>query len=301
MTRDELIEQQREEIKELSARVVLQDAQISSLLKAGEELDKRIAELDGEKGISAMLAAIKDEERDQLRAELAALNAKLDASKFCASVADDLRAELDAIKAQEPVQVDYVAVMRDNGDGDLEPEWLMEGGTAEMMDGMYLCCIDYGALLFEEGSGQIYAAPVQAVVTSPHFCGGTMSKNPHPDAGVPEHICTAGTVYECIPCLVKSRHDWSVRSNDFESRLRDLLAAPVAKQVVMPERKDMTRGFDAQRTFAMGWNACLDEVASLNAAPETTFCEYCGGNDEHPQDHCMDCARPNAADQGGGQ
>lgn len=35
---------------------------------------------------------------DQLRAELAALNAKLDASKFCADVADDLRAELDAAK-----------------------------------------------------------------------------------------------------------------------------------------------------------------------------------------------------------
>jgi hypothetical protein len=26
------------------------------------------------------------------------------------------------------------------------------------MDGMYLCCIDSGALLFEEGSGQLYAA-----------------------------------------------------------------------------------------------------------------------------------------------
>lgn len=23
-----------------------------------------------------------------------------------------------------------------------------------------------------------------------------------------------------------------------------------------------------------------------------SFCEYCGGNDESPPDHCMDCARP---------
>jgi len=45
-----------------------------------------------------------------------------------------------------------------------------------------------------------------------------------------------------------------------------LYAAPVAKQVVMPGRKDMTRGFDAQRTFAMGWNAYADEYNRLNAA-----------------------------------
>jgi hypothetical protein len=149
-------------------------------------------------------------------------------------VINQLRAELAALREQVPVQVDYVAVMRDDGDGGIEPEWLMEGGTEELMDGMYLCCIDSGALLFEEGSGQLYAAPAPAVVTSPHFCGGTMSKNPHPDAGVPEHVCTVGTVYECIPCLVKSRHDWSVRANDFESRLRDLLAAPA---VVMPDKQ----------------------------------------------------------------
>lgn len=23
-----------------------------------------------------------------------------------------------------------------------------------------------------------------------------------------------------------------------------------------------------------------------------TFCPYCGGNDENPPDHCMDCTRP---------
>lgn len=36
-------------------------------------------------------------------------------------------------------------------------------------------------------------------------------------------------------------------------------------------------------------------VLRLNAAPvqqDQAFCEYCGGNDEEPQDHCMDCTRP---------
>jgi hypothetical protein len=27
-------------------------------------------------------------------------------------------------------------------------------------------------------------------------------------------------------------------------------------------------------------------------AQEPVFCEYCGGNDENPPDHCMDCAQP---------
>lgn len=71
-----------------------------------------------------------------------------------------LRAELSAIKTQEPVQVDHVAVMRADGDGGLEVEWLLEGGTAELMNGMYLCCVGGGTLLFEEGSGHLYAAPV---------------------------------------------------------------------------------------------------------------------------------------------
>lgn len=72
----------------------------------------------------------------------------------------NLDAELAAIKAQEPVQVDYVAVMRADGDGGLEVGWLLEGGTAELMNGMYLCCVGGGTLLFEEGSGHLYAAPV---------------------------------------------------------------------------------------------------------------------------------------------
>jgi hypothetical protein len=28
------------------------------------------------------------------------------------------------------------------------------------------------------------------------------------------------------------------------------------------------------------------------AQQEPVFCDYCGGNDEDPQDHCMDCTRP---------
>lgn len=34
--------------------------------------------------------------------------------------------------------------------------------------------------------------------------------------------------------------------------------------------------------------------AILALRPAATFCGYCGGNDEDPVDHCMDCTRPAA-------
>ncbi len=33
------------------------------------------------------------------------------------------------------------------------------------------------------------------------ICGGHLSKNPHPDAGKPEHLLEIGAQYECLPCL----------------------------------------------------------------------------------------------------
>lgn len=34
------------------------------------------------------------------------------------------------------------------------------------------------------------------------------------------------------------------------------------------------------------------EQEQFTATDMATFCAYCGGNDEEPQDHCMDCTRP---------
>lgn len=41
-------------------------------------------------------------------------------------------------------------------------------------------------------------------------------------------------------------------------------------------------------------NMLADRIDSALAEPVSgdEFCHYCGGNDEEPQDHCMDCARP---------
>jgi hypothetical protein len=55
-----------------------------------------------------------------------------------------------------------------------------------------------------------------------HTCGGLMTTNPHPEAGLSGKLLEIGCVYECIPCLVKSRHDWSVRALAAEKELREL-------------------------------------------------------------------------------
>lgn len=56
------------------------------------------------------------------------------------------------------------------------------------------------------------------------FCGLAKTKNPHPDAGKPERILEVGAVYECIPCLTKSRHEWSQRAIAAEQEAAGLRA-----------------------------------------------------------------------------
>lgn len=56
------------------------------------------------------------------------------------------------------------------------------------------------------------------------FCGLRQTKNPHPEAGVPPGYLEVGTVYDCIPCLNKSRRAWSKRANKAEAQLRDVTA-----------------------------------------------------------------------------
>lgn len=51
------------------------------------------------------------------------------------------------------------------------------------------------------------------------FCGGKMSHNPHPDAGIPAFLLEVGAAYECIPCSRKNVHNWSERALKAENKL----------------------------------------------------------------------------------
>ncbi|KAB0509633.1 hypothetical protein [Pseudomonas moorei] len=53
------------------------------------------------------------------------------------------------------------------------------------------------------------------------FCGLKQTKNPHPEAGVPPGYLEVGTVYDCIPCLNKSRRAWSKKANALTSELAE--------------------------------------------------------------------------------
>jgi len=57
-----------------------------------------------------------------------------------------------------------------------------------------------------------------------HICGGLMVRNPHPDAGKPRHHLNIGYEYECVPCLVKSRHGWAQRALKAETAMREATA-----------------------------------------------------------------------------
>lgn len=57
----------------------------------------------------------------------------------------------------EPIMLTAVATLVDDGDGGLEPSWLLEGDTAELFAGMLLLVADNAPdLCSEDGSAQVY-------------------------------------------------------------------------------------------------------------------------------------------------
>lgn len=69
---------------------------------------------------------------------------------------DDRYPSAAAVSASEPVGLAAVAVLRDDGDGGLEPEWLLEGGTAELVEGTLLLVADDQSLCAEDGHAELY-------------------------------------------------------------------------------------------------------------------------------------------------
>jgi len=89
--------------------------------------------------------------------------------------------------------------------------------------GTNLLTADEAKLMLEH---VLAAAPTPPVQHGPLcFCGLPQTKNPHPDAGKPESMLEVGTVYNCIPCLNKSRRAWSKRANKAKNEIADLLVA----------------------------------------------------------------------------
>lgn len=86
------------------------------------------------------------------------------------------------------------------------------------------------------------------------FCGGLMSKNPHPNAGKPPEYLVVGTMYVCIPCTVLSRHKWAERAMDVETKLANLLERVEGE---LPKLKRRFRG-----DYNTGYFAAIQAVKS---------------------------------------
>lgn len=104
------------------------------------------------------------------------------------------------------------------------------------------------------------------------FCGLKQTKNPHPEAGVPPGYLEVGTVYDCIPCLNKSRRAWSKQANKAKGELADLqaelakrdelIAEVMAAFRLEPDGSCINPGRDFIRPFA-------EKVAALSADKKT--------------------------------
>jgi hypothetical protein len=94
-----------------------------------------------------------------------------------------------------------------------------------------------------------------------HGCGLVMTRNPHADAGEAGHYLTVGCIYECIPCLVKSRHEWSQRAQSAESEIHQFFKR--SRKVL----KHALDEFDTQVAKLSGSKTLPDEFVLLQRNP----------------------------------
>lgn len=66
-------------------------------------------------------------------------------------------------------------------------------------------------------------------------CDLDKTRNPHPDAGSPSALCETGYIWECIPCLVKTRAGWADRARKAEREADETKSALIGARVLIEE------------------------------------------------------------------
>lgn len=69
------------------------------------------------------------------------------------------RAQAQAAPEAEPVQVEAVATTKENEDGELYLDWLLEGGISALEFPGQLLLVAHGSVTNDTGQGQVYTAP----------------------------------------------------------------------------------------------------------------------------------------------
>ena len=262
-------------------------------------------------------------------ARIAEIEADRDSHQRCAIQA---MAELAAIKAQEPLTVEFMQFMTAvvTGAGLLSCGKQSKGLASELsataykymlgakVSGYqqkpigYRCwfnkepkniMVEWGKSLPSDMNPsatyqELYAAPVseakaQGVVLDGSQLAGLLEQVRLDDDEAKPH--GSGAAY------------WNNAVIACQVAIRDALAAPV-QQVSVPDGKvcvpvEVLRLYEFMAASFTPFTSQHEQIAislrkakaAMLAAPvqqDQAFCEYCGGNDEEPQDHCMDCTRP---------
>jgi hypothetical protein len=99
-------------------------------------------------------------------------------------------------------------------------------------------------------------------------CGLPLIVNPHPDAGRPDAMLEVGVQMECLPCTVKSRHEWSGRALVAEKELRELAPAPSEGQAIPTDLSSAATDVLAERQRQKdveGWTPEHDDEHATGA------------------------------------
>jgi hypothetical protein len=139
----------------------------------------------------------------------------------------------------EPIMLTAVATLQEDGDGGLEPNWLLEGGTAELLAGMTLLVADNAPhLCDDDGSAQVYthADPVQ--VERP-----TVKRYDHQDIGRCSDIeITVGNIvhYDHGPNLAEGLARLAARVARYHKLEAPTLADPAEVERLRQKVSDLT-------------------------------------------------------------
>jgi len=97
-----------------------------------------------------------------------------------------------------------------------------------------------------------------------HTCSLPMSKNPHPDAGLPSKVLEVNVQNVCIPCLTLSRHQWAERASKSENDARRWRKLCVLLDAAAEENGEFPSAI--HEAFQMGGEATCE---AIDAAPVT--------------------------------
>lgn len=91
-----------------------------------------------------------------------------------------------------------------------------------------------------------------------------------------------------VPCITVTEHEHLMHAYALQARAQVQPSQATQAEVTDEQIEEATKDISLQSPMAR-WRIAR---AALALRPAATFCGYCGGNDEDPVDHCMDCTRP---------